>query len=327
MTEASRPRSSLPTLFAKRSPRSYARLVANEPGLWLGRDPGGGPPGPRRACAGSAPISGRSHRSSNADWANNLRGELRWLGAELGVVRDLEVMRDRLRDHARSLPPAECETARRVVRRLDADREGARRDLLEMLGEPRYAKLRARARPRIVAAALAPTAPARTLAPALAPVVRERWKKLRSAVEELGEHPPDEALHAVRIRAKRCRYAAEAVVPAFGEVRPHDSPTASRPCRTSSASIRTRWSRSRGSPRPRTNALPRRRTRLGCSRRSNGTPRPSRATPSRRPGARPRSDHGVRGCEARHGSRRPAVLSCATHDGESGGARRAPAPL
>jgi len=131
-------------------------------------------------------------------------------------VRDLEVMRDRLRDHARSLPPAECETARRVVRRLDADREGARRDLLAMLGEPRYAKLRhgldrASSRPQLDDRAR------ENARSALAPVVRERWKKLRNAVDELGDHPPDEALHAVRIRAKRCRYAAEAAVPAFGK--------------------------------------------------------------------------------------------------------------
>ena len=195
--------------------RSYARLVANEPGLWLGRDP---------EAVHQARVAVRRLRSDlrtfspfvERDWANNLRGELRWLGAELGIVRDLEVMRDRLRDHARSLPPAECETARRVVRRLDADREGARRDLLAMLGESRYAKLRhsldlASSRPQVNDRA---REDARA---ALAPVVRERWKKLRRAVDELGEHPPDEALHAVRILAKRCRYAAEAAVPAFGK--------------------------------------------------------------------------------------------------------------
>ena len=33
----------------------------------------------------------------------------------------------------------------------------------------------------------------------------------------LGPTPPDEALHAVRIRAKRARYAAEAVAPVIGE--------------------------------------------------------------------------------------------------------------
>jgi CHAD domain-containing protein len=195
--------------------RSYARLVANEPGLWLGHDP---------EAVHQARVAVRRLRSDlrtfspfvERDWANNLRGELRWLGAELGIVRDLEVMRDRLRDHARMLPPAEGETARRVVRRLDADREGARRDLLEILGEPRYAKLR-HALDRGSSRPLYDDRAREEARPALAPVVRERWQKLRSDVKELGEHPPDEALHAVRIRAKRARYAAEAVVPAFGK--------------------------------------------------------------------------------------------------------------
>ena len=47
--------------------------------------------------------------------------------------------------------------------------------------------------------------------------MRKPWKKLRAAVNDLGEDPPDEELHAVRIRAKRCRYAAEAVAPAVGK--------------------------------------------------------------------------------------------------------------
>ena len=51
----------------------------------------------------------------------------------------------------------------------------------------------------------------------LGDLVAGPWKKLRRAVEALGDEPPDVALHAVRIRAKRCRYAAEAVSPAIGK--------------------------------------------------------------------------------------------------------------
>jgi hypothetical protein len=41
--------------------------------------------------------------------------------------------------------------------------------------------------------------------------------ELLTAVDELPEDPTDEALHHVRIKAKRCRYAAEAVAPAVGK--------------------------------------------------------------------------------------------------------------
>jgi CHAD domain-containing protein len=42
------------------------------------------------------------------------------------------------------------------------------------------------------------------------------WRHARRAVRALGPEPSDEALHEVRIRAKRLRYASEAVAPAVG---------------------------------------------------------------------------------------------------------------
>jgi len=56
--------------------------------------------------------------------------------------------------------------------------------------------------------------PAREVLPRL---VRRPWRHLRQAVEALGDHPPDEALHEVRIRSKRLRYAAEAATPVIGK--------------------------------------------------------------------------------------------------------------
>jgi CHAD domain-containing protein len=48
-------------------------------------------------------------------------------------------------------------------------------------------------------------------------LVLRPWKKLAKAVKELDDPPPDEQLHAVRIRAKRCRYAVEAVASVVGK--------------------------------------------------------------------------------------------------------------
>ncbi len=73
---------------------------------------------------------------------------------------------------------------------------------------------------RLVDAANAPAllpeadAPATEVLPAL---VQKPWKKLRRDVRALDDDPPDHALHQVRIRAKRARYAAEAVAPALGQ--------------------------------------------------------------------------------------------------------------
>jgi hypothetical protein len=57
-------------------------------------------------------------------------------------------------------------------------------------------------------------APARRLAPS---VVNGPWRHVARAVAALGPEPTDEALHEVRIRAKRLRYACEAVAGVIGK--------------------------------------------------------------------------------------------------------------
>jgi CHAD domain-containing protein len=191
------------------------RLLAHEPGLVAGRDP---------EAVHQARVATRRLRSDlhtfrdfvDEAWMKELRGELQWFGAELGTVRDLEVLRDRLRAHADALPREFGERASRTVRRIDADREAARQELLAMLRSSRYTDLRA----ALVAAADHPPVTHHAKARAvgeLAVVVRRPWKKLRRAADGLGDTPTDAQLHAVRIRAKRCRYAAEASAIAFGK--------------------------------------------------------------------------------------------------------------
>jgi CHAD domain-containing protein len=48
-------------------------------------------------------------------------------------------------------------------------------------------------------------------------LVRRPWKHLRDAVAAVEPDGPDEELHQVRIRAKRCRYAAEVAAVAVGK--------------------------------------------------------------------------------------------------------------
>jgi CHAD domain-containing protein len=150
------------------------------------------------------------------DWASTLRSELRWLGAELGAVRDTEVMLERLRAHSVLLPDAEHDAAGRVVRRLVGDWEAARQELHGVMTTSRFRALRS----RLDIAAKSPKLSAHADGPAkelLRPVVRKPWRKLDAAVRSLSTQPADEALHEVRIRAKRCRYACEATEDVFGK--------------------------------------------------------------------------------------------------------------
>jgi CHAD domain-containing protein len=193
---------------------SVARFDTNEPALWTERD---------AEAVHQARIATRRMRSDlrtvhefvDARWAAHLRGELRALGAELGAVRDIEVLRERLSLHAALLPDTEADAARTAIRRLEADHSVARAELLRALREPRYASLHRALHEAVTNPRFTPSARAFAV-DALPGAVRPTWRRLRRAVHQLAPVPSDAALHEVRIRAKRCRYAAELASPVMG---------------------------------------------------------------------------------------------------------------
>jgi CHAD domain-containing protein len=143
-------------------------------------------------------------------WVEPLREELRWLGAALGPVRDLDVMREHLAGEVASLEPSDTRGGRRLVSLLDRERGEARRAMLEVLRSERYLRLLdaledAARRPKIVDAEVS-----------LPGVAADEFRSLRRAAEALGETPGDEELHEVRIKGKRARYAAELAEPLLG---------------------------------------------------------------------------------------------------------------
>lgn len=139
-----------------------------------------------------------------------LRRELRWLGTVLGAVRDVDVLRDYLRAERATLAHAEAAAARRALARLQTARTRARAAALAALASPRYARLRRR-----LDATLGRRGPVDGDV-SLTRVARRTFKKLSKAVRALPARPSDAQLHAVRIRVKRARYAAELVRPTVG---------------------------------------------------------------------------------------------------------------
>ena len=129
-----------------------------------------------------------------------LRGELGWLGSALGPARDLDV----LIEHFRVESDAVGGGAADLVATLEARRVDARTTMLDALGSGRYVRLLdaldafASAPPLVDGASVS-----------LASIWWKETKKLRRAVDALGDEPTDDALHAVRILVKRARYAAE----------------------------------------------------------------------------------------------------------------------
>jgi CHAD domain-containing protein len=150
------------------------------------------------------------------EWTEPLRSELGWVALSLGEVRDQEVLLERLRERAKSLPANDLRPALSVLHLLEVEIDRLRKKLIVDLDSTRYVDLLE----RLVAAAHAPATlpdaeqPAAAVLPLLA---TGPWKRLRSAVKKLPDPPADAELHEIRILAKRARYAAEAVAPVVGE--------------------------------------------------------------------------------------------------------------
>lgn len=190
------------------------RMVRSFPHARLGVDPEG---------VHQLRVATRRLRANLRTWRGELRpgptaelrAELGWLADVLGAVRDDDVRGARLRSALEELGPL---PGGAELLRVDADHTlVARIALDEALDGPRLDGLLA----ALEAAVLRPPVrrrsgrrPARAVLPG---VVAASWDRLAAEVDALGDDPPDAALHVVRLRAKRLRYAAEAAVVVVGD--------------------------------------------------------------------------------------------------------------
>jgi CHAD domain-containing protein len=193
---------------------SVVRLIRHDAGVRLDRDP---------EDVHQARVATRRLRSDlrtfrslvQPEWASGLREELGWLADVLGTVRDADVMLQRMRRLADRLTEESRGRAAAVLTTLEEARKEARAELLEALEGSRYLALL----DELVEAANVPMLTAEAEAPAkdvLPRLVRQPLRALRRQVKGFRGDPAEDELHQARIRAKRVRYAAEAVAPVVG---------------------------------------------------------------------------------------------------------------
>jgi CHAD domain-containing protein len=126
---------------------------------------------------------------------------LKWLAGVLAPVRDLDVLLASLRDEVPTLGPdaGGCES---IIAALEAKRERVHDAMLAALADERYFAL-------LDSFAAAVASLPDLDAPGLRPLAAAELRTLDRATRRLPDDPPDDELHALRIRAKRARYAAE----------------------------------------------------------------------------------------------------------------------
>jgi len=193
-TESATPDAPLDALRARLRTQLRA-VLADDPGTRLGRDPES--LHDMRVAVRRARALLRAGEPLYTNDVGSFADELRWLGEKLGAVRDLDVLIDRIRDESHDLDAAA------LLRELGRRRTRARASLLKALNAPRYFALLERFADEIDA--LAPSDSSATLEDLAA----RQLKKLQRLVEKTAADAPDHALHALRKKGKRVRYAYE----------------------------------------------------------------------------------------------------------------------
>ena len=129
--------------------------------------------------------------------------ELDWLGGVLGPARDLDVQIAYFLEESSGLDTRERTLLEPFVSHFRTQRDAAQQVVLSALTSTRYLELirrlqQATQEPSVIDSPLT----VRQLA-------GQAFKKLRKAIRRLRTSPSDAALHALRIKTKRARYAAE----------------------------------------------------------------------------------------------------------------------
>ncbi len=136
-------------------------------------------------------------------WAEGLRAELAWLGSALGPARDLDVLVERLREDAAALD-RDADAGLHLLDDLERERAAARDAVLAALSTERYLVLLDRLEGIAVDGV-----PAGAEDVTLRSLAAQELRRARRAASRLPADPADDELHALRIRAKRVRYAFE----------------------------------------------------------------------------------------------------------------------
>ena len=201
--------------------RQLRELFVHEPGTRLGEDP---------EELHDMRVATRRLRAAMDLFASALpsraaavREELRWIAAELGAVRDLDVQLEDMGEMAKwseewaGAGHGAALTHLRAL--LEAERDEARRKLLDALDSPRWERLTA------ALVALARQGPSRRVPGArvsatiaVPALLDERHRKMRSAAKRARRSGEAHDFHRVRIRGKRLRYSIEFTSALYGQL-------------------------------------------------------------------------------------------------------------
>lgn len=144
-------------------------------------------------------------------WLTSLEQELDWLNDLLGPIRDLDVQINYFTQESTALGAGDRQLVMPFLSHLQTQRQTVQPMMLSELTSARYFELIR----RLQQAAQAPSVVESPLT--VRDLAERECKKLRKAIRRLRSSPSDIALHKLRIKTKRARYAAEFAHSAVGK--------------------------------------------------------------------------------------------------------------
>jgi CHAD domain-containing protein len=138
--------------------------------------------------------------------------QLGTFGRALGAVRDLDVFMEDLVAESAMVPEAIRADAARIASSVELEREIAFERLRRSMDAAKHTHLLM----TLMSIAVDPPLRRPAHAPDPSVVMSSVWKALARRAGAASGSSPDPVLHALRIRAKRVRYAAEALAPFVG---------------------------------------------------------------------------------------------------------------
>ena len=136
------------------------------------------------------------------EWARDIKSGMRELGRASAEARDVDILLERVRGVIRAFDVRDRPGAETLLQTLEEDRRALQHALVDVLNSGLYRRVLDRLALPVVPS---PVPPARKLDQLAARELRRLVVRVRG----LGKHPGDAALHDLRIRVKRVRYATE----------------------------------------------------------------------------------------------------------------------
>ncbi len=195
--------------------RLWADFMAREPGTLRGEDP---------EQLHRMRVAHRRLRTAISSFAEVLpeslvsaEPELRWIGGELGYVRDLDVQLEAMTETASHLD-ASLESIETLLAAVNGERGEARRHMLEALTSSRFEGLVLQIARTLREQVTAEDAAGEPTIGEVAPrMLEERYGAFRKAARKITAKSMPTELHKARRRARRLRFATEFVEEIYGE--------------------------------------------------------------------------------------------------------------